>query len=81
MCSESLSSEKVSYGPCAHQESRESLAAMAKFLAIRFDRSPTDHLLLFRLLMKDLTQKMEGQPPKKEVSSRYRHVFSNRHHP
>ena len=39
MCSESLGSEKVSYGPCAHQESCESLAAMAKFLVIRFDRS------------------------------------------
>ena len=38
MCSESLGSEKVSYGPCAHQESCESLAAMAKFLVIRFDR-------------------------------------------
>ena len=39
MCSESLGSEKVSYGPCAHQESCESLAAMAKFLVIRFDRT------------------------------------------
>ena len=39
MCSESLGSEKVSYGPCAHQESCESLAAMAKFLVIRFDRN------------------------------------------
>ena len=38
VCSESLGSEKVSYGPCAHQESCESLAAMAKFLVIRFDR-------------------------------------------
>ena len=52
MCSESLGSEKVSYGPCAHQESCESLAAMAKFLVIRFDRiythvlhlTPKDHL-------------------------------------
>ena len=42
MCSESLGSEKVSYGPCAHQESCESLAAMAKFLVIRFDRSTID---------------------------------------
>ena len=41
MCSESLGSEKVSYGPCAHQESCEGLAAMAKFLVIRFDRSLT----------------------------------------
>ena len=40
MCSESLGSEEVSYGPCAHQESCESLAAMAKFLIIRFDRTP-----------------------------------------
>ena len=40
MCSESLDSEKVSYGPCAHQESCESLAAIAKFLVIRFDRRP-----------------------------------------
>ena len=39
MCSESLGSEEVSYGPCAHQESCESLAAMAKFLIIRFDRT------------------------------------------
>ena len=39
MCCESLGSEKVSYGPCAHQESCESLAAMAKFLVIRFDRT------------------------------------------
>ena len=39
MCSESLGSEKVSYGPCADQESCESLAAMAKFLVIRFDCS------------------------------------------
>ena len=39
MCSESLGSEKVPYGPCAHQESCEGLAAMAKFLVIRFDRS------------------------------------------
>ena len=39
MCSESLGPEKVSYGPCAHQESCESLAAMAKFLVIRFDRN------------------------------------------
>ena len=39
MCSESLGSEKISYGPCAHQESCESLAAMAKFLVIRFDRT------------------------------------------
>ena len=41
MCSESLGSEKVSYGPSAHQESCESLAAMAKFLVIRFDRTAT----------------------------------------
>ena len=46
MCSESLDSEKVSYGPCAHQESCESLAAMAKFLVIRFD--PTVKLAPFR---------------------------------
>ena len=42
MCSESLGSEEVSYGPCAHQESCESLAAMAKFLIIRFDRTTLD---------------------------------------
>ena len=44
MCSESLGSEKVSYGLCAHQESCESLAAMAKFLVIRFDRA-SDHYI------------------------------------
>ena len=44
MCSESIGSEKVSYGPCAHQETCESLAAVAKFLVIRFDRSHDERL-------------------------------------
>ena len=54
MCSESLGSEKVSYGPCAHQESCESLAAMAKFLVIRFDRTPNKPGALMKQTTKPL---------------------------
>ena len=39
MCSESLGAGKISYSSCAHQEICESLAALGKFLIIRFDRS------------------------------------------
>ena len=41
MCSESLGAGKKSYSSCAYQEICESLAALGKFLIIRFDRTNT----------------------------------------
>ena len=68
MCSESLGSEKVSYGPCAHQESCESLAAMAKFLVIRFDRISNEvHYPVVHSPKTNSSHLAGGRNPKKKL--------------